>query len=251
MRPCAPRGHLQRWRTGRSPSVLLVPRGSNGSSRCAHSAFDGHRARLRRNIAGTGLSGALTPQAREIFGDQPRKVELYEAEQAVNDDISIALLDDIVDGRLKLTDILTDTFLRELHQKLYGDLWTWAGRYRTRDLNIGVDRARIAVELRGSLGNIRYRWEHTEDWAPRELGIAVHAETVRIHGFVDGNGRSTRLLADLVFLAAQDAEAIAETYDWRIDEKEYIALLREYDLTRDPKPLAEFVPVRRLDDAKT
>jgi Fic family protein len=53
----------------------------------------------------------------------------------------------------------------------------------------------------------------------------VHAETVRIHGFVDGNGRTTRLLADLVFLAAQDAEAIG-TYDWDIDKRRYIALLR-------------------------
>lgn len=193
---------------------------------------------------------ALTPQAREIFGDQPKKIDLYEAEQAINDEVSIALLDDIAEGRLVLADILTDAFLRDLHQKLYGDLWTWAGRYRTRDLNIGVDPARIAVELRGSFDNIRYRWEHTEDWSPRELGIAVHAETVRIHGFVDGNGRSTRLLADLVLLAAQDAEAIAETYDWRIDKKAYIALLREYDLTRDPKPLAAFVPVRRLDDVE-
>lgn len=193
---------------------------------------------------------ALTPQAREIFGDQPTKIELYEAEQAINDDVSIALLDDIIDGRLVLADILTDAFLRDLHQKLYGDLWTWAGHYRTRDVNIGVDPARISVELRGSLDNIRYRWEHTADWSSREFGIAVHAETVRIHAFVDGNGRSTRLLADLVFLAAQDAEAAVETYDWRIDKKEYIALLREYDLTRDPKPLAEFVPVQRVDDAE-
>lgn len=89
---------------------------------------------------------ALTPQAREIFGDHPKKIELYQAEQAINDDVSIALLDDIVDGRLELADILTYTFLRDLHQKLYGDLWTWAGRYRTRDLNIGVNPGRIAVE---------------------------------------------------------------------------------------------------------
>ena len=183
---------------------------------------------------------ALTPQAREIFGDEPKKIDLYEAEQAISDDVSIALLDDIADGRLVLTDILTDAFLRDLHQKLYGDLWTWAGRYRTRDLNIGVEPERIAVELRGSLDNIRYRWERTDDWTARELGIAVHAESVRIHGFVDGNGRTTRLLADLVFLAAQDAEAIAETYDWDIDKRRYIALLRQYDLTRNYGELHRF-----------
>ena len=150
---------------------------------------------------------ALTPQAREIFGDEPKKIDL-------------------------LADILTDAFLRDLHQKLYGDLWTWAGRYRTRDLNIGVEPERIAVELRGSLDNIRYRWEHTDDWTARELGIVVHAEIVRIHGFVDGNGRTTRLLADLVFPAVQDSEAIAATYDWEIDKRQYIAVLRQYDLTR-------------------
>lgn len=191
---------------------------------------------------------ALTPRAREVFGVHPKKIDLYEAEQAVNDEVSIALLEDIAEGKLVLEELLTDAFLRDLHQQLYGDLWIWAGRYRTRDLNIGVDPAYIGVELQESLGTIRYRWEHTDDWSPRELGIAVHAETVRIHSFVDGNGRTTRLLADLVFLAAQDAEAVAESYDWAIDKRKYIALLREYDITRDPRPLAEFIPVQRLND---
>lgn len=67
---------------------------------------------------------------------------------------------------------------------------------------------------------------------PPQLGIAVHAETMRIHGFVDGNGRVTRLLADLVFFAAQDPEALVEEYDWGIDKREYIALLRQYDAPR-------------------
>ncbi|GAB3613710.1 Fic family protein [Humibacter ginsengisoli] len=101
--------------------------------------------------------------------------------------------------------------------------------------------------MRASLENIHYRWEHTTDWTPRELGIAAHAETVRIHGFVDGNGRTTRLLADLVFFAAQDSETLAVAYDWAIDKRSYIALLRDYDRTRDPKPLAAFVPVRQID----
>ncbi|MFT3662171.1 MAG: hypothetical protein QM809_12490 [Gordonia sp. (in: high G+C Gram-positive bacteria)] len=36
---------------------------------------------------------ALTPQVCEIFGDQPRKIELHEAERAISDDADIALLD--------------------------------------------------------------------------------------------------------------------------------------------------------------
>lgn len=102
----------------------------------------------------------------------------------------------------------------------------------------------IAVELRSSLDTIRWRWEHTTDWTARVLGIAVHAETVRIHPFVDGNGRATRLLADLVFFAAQPEDAPIEEYDWAIDKAEYIRLLREHQVTRDPAPLAAFIPVR-------
>ena len=98
------------------------------------------------------------------------------------------------------------------------------------------------MELRSSLENARYRWEHTADWTARELGIAMHAETVRIHPFIDGNGRTTRLLADLTFLAAQGDESL-ESYDWAVDKDRYIALLRDYDRTRDPRPLAAFIPV--------
>ncbi len=191
---------------------------------------------------------ALTSQAREVFGVQPTKIDLYEAEQAIADEVSITLLAEVAEGTLNLDDLLTDAFLRNLHQRLYGELWTWAGRYRTRELSIGIDPAYIAVELRTWFDTIRYRWERTRDWTPRELGIAVHAETVRIHPFVDGNGRATRLLADLVFLAAQDPDMIVQDYDWEVDKREYVALLRDYDVSRDPKPLAAFIPVRRLDE---
>lgn len=82
---------------------------------------------------------ALTPQARDIFGDEPRKIELYEAEQAVSDEVGTAFFDDVLSGRLVLADLLSDVFVHTLHRALYGDLWTWTGRYRTRDINIGVD----------------------------------------------------------------------------------------------------------------
>jgi fido (protein-threonine AMPylation protein) len=188
---------------------------------------------------------ALTAQARDLLGGSPTKEDLYEVEQAVLAEVSEQLLDAVADGALDLDEILSDHFLRALHLKLYGDIWTWGGRLRTRELNIGIAPEQIAAELRASLENARYRWQHTEDWTARELGIAVHAETVRIHPFVDGNGRATRLLADLAFLAAQ-GEELLESYDWAVDKGRYIALLREYDRTRDPQPLAAFIPVIRI-----
>ena len=191
---------------------------------------------------------ALTPRARLVFGDQPTKLDLYETEEAIADEVSVKLFAEIASGALSLGDLLTDTFLRDLHRQLYEDLWSWAGKYRTRELSIGIDPLNIAVELHAAFDTFRYRWEHTNDWTARELGIAVHAETVRIHGFVDGNGRSTRMLADLVFFAVQDPESFVEDYDWNVDKRQYISLLRQYDVSRDPGPLAAFIPVRRLDE---
>lgn len=187
---------------------------------------------------------ALTAGARAVLGDEPTNAELYDYEQAILIEVRDVLIEQIIDGLLGLEDLLADHFLRELHGRLYGDIWTWAGRFRTRELNLGVAPEQVAVELRSGFDTIRWRWAHTSDWTARVLGIAVHAETVRIHPFVDGNGRATRLLADLVFFAAQSENASVEEYDWAIDKAEYIRLLREYQVTRDPAPLAAFIPVR-------
>jgi Fic/DOC family protein len=85
----------------------------------------------------------------------------------------------------------------------------------------------------------------TDDWTPRELGIAAHAETVRVHLFSDGNGRTTRLLADLVFIAAQDPAEFQ--YDWDVDEGRYIDLLRGFDVHRDVRELAAFIGVQSIE----
>lgn len=150
-----------------------------------------------------------------------------------------------IDGSLSLDELLSDSFVRDLHTRLYGRVWGWAGRWRQTEVNIGVAPEQIAVELRAALDTIRYRWEHTDDWNPRELGITTHAETVRIHPFTDGNGRTTRLLADLVFAAAQNPSEWQ--YDWNIDKQQYVRLLRAFDEHRDARELASFVDVQSIE----
>lgn len=88
------------------------------------------------------------------------------------------------------------------------------------------------------LDNIRYRWEHTDDWTARVLGIATHAETVRIHPFLDGKGRTTRRLAYLVFIAAKDHPEWQ--YDWDVD-KNFIELLRAFDVHRNTRAVERAV----------
>jgi Fic family protein len=82
---------------------------------------------------------------------------------------------------------------------------------------------------------------------PRGLGVAAHAALVHIHPFVDGNERVTRLVADLLFLAAQDEGSLMR-YFWNFDRRTYIRLLGEYDHTREPDALIEFVPVVAFAD---
>ena len=114
---------------------------------------------------------ALTPDARELLGDDPSRADVYDLEQAVSDEVSLDLAARVIEGRLELRELMTDGFLRELHRRLYGDIWTWAGVYRLTEKSVGIDPAHIAVELRQSFDNIRYRWEHTDDWTARQLGV--------------------------------------------------------------------------------
>ena len=161
-------------------------------------------------------------------------------EQGIQEQVAQELLTAALGASLEPSDLLTEYFLKDLHARLYGDIWIWAGKWRTHDVNIGVPYEQIAVDLRNSLDTILYRWENTDDWTPHELGVVAHAETVRIHPFVDGNGRATRFLADLVFAAAQDSDSVMQ-YDWSVDKATYISLLRRYDTNRDVTDLADFI----------
>ncbi|GAA1505099.1 fido (protein-threonine AMPylation protein) [Agromyces terreus] len=186
---------------------------------------------------------ALTAEARAVVGDPPLRAAIFELEQAIEQAVALDLINAVLRGELGVDDLLTPGFVFDLHARLYGAVWTWAGRPRVRLLSIGVDPAQVQVDLHATLDNLAYRWANTSDWDARQLGIAVHAELVRIHPFVDGNGRATRLIGDLIYLAAQGSESPPTVYDWSIDKRTYIDLLRVFDQNRDPIPLGEFVPV--------
>jgi fido (protein-threonine AMPylation protein) len=184
----------------------------------------------------------LLPEVRKMLGTPILRRDIYLIEQGLQEDCVRREYPQVLAGQLSVPQLLTSHYLRYLHAELFGKMWSWAGKYRRHELNLGVAPEVIATEVHTSLDNILHRWEHTHDFTARQLGIAVHAELVRVHPFVDGNGRSTRLLADLVFIAAQ-GKAAATTYDWNIDKPHYIKLLREYDVHRNPADLAEFIPL--------
>jgi len=99
--------------------------------------------------------------------------------------------------RQKNADLLTEHFVRRLHRKLFGEVWTWAGTFRRTGKNVGVEPFEIAVELRKLLDDAR-TWIECQTFPPKELAARFHHRLVAIHPFPNGNGRHSRIMADAV-----------------------------------------------------
>jgi Fic-DOC domain mobile mystery protein B len=92
---------------------------------------------------------------------------------------------------------LRRAFLRSLHHRMFGNVWRWAGVYRSSNKNIGVDREQIQIRLDEALDNVRYWIEH-KTFPPDESAVRFHHALVFIHPFPNGNGRWSRLMADIL-----------------------------------------------------
>jgi Fic-DOC domain mobile mystery protein B len=99
--------------------------------------------------------------------------------------------------RQRRRDILTEAFIKHLHGRIFGDVWAWASDFRRTERSIGIDPVRIPVELRMTLNDARY-WVENETYSPDEIAVRLHHRLVTIHPFPNGNGRTTRLVADLL-----------------------------------------------------
>ncbi len=161
--------------------------------------------------------------------------ELNEAEQA-------NLLEAAAWLSSRKRNVLDERFLNTLHQRMHGNVWRRAGKYRQGQKNIGVDACRISTELRTLLDDCRYWVEH-DTYPPDEIAVRFHHRLVRIHCYPNGNGRHARLAADLLLRSlGRDgfswgstnlvAEGTART--------DYIGALRAAD-GRDYRPLLAFV----------
>jgi len=101
--------------------------------------------------------------------------------------------------RLRRRDVLDESFLRALHKRMLGDVWTWAGDYRKTERNIGIPAWKIPMELRILLDDTKL-WVDKKVFGPDELAVRFHHRLVAIHPFPNGNGRHARLAADLLVM---------------------------------------------------
>lgn len=98
---------------------------------------------------------------------------------------------------LKQHQIFTEAFAKNLHKRMYGDVWAWAGEFRKTNKNLGIDRLQIGIQLKNLLDDTNYWIEH-QTYPPDEIAIRFKHRLVSIHCFPNGNGRHSRLMADIM-----------------------------------------------------
>lgn len=94
-------------------------------------------------------------------------------------------------------EILKEAFIKQLHKKMLDDVWAWAGVFRKSNKNIGVEWPVISVELRALLDDTKF-WIENNTYPEDELTIRFKHRLVNIHCFPNGNGRHSRLMADIL-----------------------------------------------------
>ncbi|MEX1221479.1 MAG: mobile mystery protein B [Idiomarina sp.] len=133
---------------------------------------------------------------------------------------------------LTIDDILDREFIVALHQKLFGEVWVWAGKFRQRELNIGVDPNNISVDLYNFLEDAKY-WIEYKHFSTLELSVRIHHRLVQIHPFANGNGRHSRIFTDVVRVFLLDERVLtwanAKLEDMSEERAAYIEALRAAD----------------------
>ena len=99
--------------------------------------------------------------------------------------------------KLNITKILTEKFVKDLHKRMFGDIWKWAGEFRKTNKNIGVDKFMIGTELKNLLDDCNY-WIEKKVFSEDEIAVRLSHRMVHIHPFANGNGRHSRLMADIL-----------------------------------------------------
>lgn len=147
-------------------------------------------------------------------------------------------------GRWTPDGLLDEDIMRDLHRRMFGEVWRWAGDYRCAPTNIGVPVHAIGRDVRNLLADVRAQLtDETRPWSDGEIAVRFHHRLVSIHPFANGNGRHARFAADLLVVSlgrprftwgdGRDMQASQPT------RERYLEALRAAD-SGDPANLLEF-----------
>lgn len=144
--------------------------------------------------------------------------------------------------KFKPKQVFTEKFICNLHKRMYGNVWDWAGEFRKTNKNIGVDKHQIPMQLKMLCDDVLF-WIENETFPPQEIAIRFKHRLVSIHCFPNGNGRHSRLMADIIIEKLFNKEPftwgaanLSKAHDTR---KAYLNAVKAADLN-NYQPLLEF-----------
>jgi Fic-DOC domain mobile mystery protein B len=145
-------------------------------------------------------------------------------------------------NKFKKDQILTERFIKRLHEKMFDTVWAWAGEFRKSEKNIGVKWINISVDLKHLIDDTLF-WIENKTYSPDEIAIRFKHRLVNIHCFPNGNGRHSRIMADIIIESIFGMKAFSwnQSNMGNGDEtrKRYINAIRAGDIG-NIKPLLEF-----------
>jgi fido (protein-threonine AMPylation protein) len=126
----------------------------------------------------------------------------------------------------------------KLHREMFGDVWKWAGEIRTAPVNFGVPHHQIRTMLYDLMQDLP-AWSNCD---MVEQAARLHCRAVNIHPFRDGNGRWSRMLAN-IWLKLHSHPIVAWPESIGLVESpirnEYIAAIQDAIHNGREKPLIE------------
>lgn len=154
--------------------------------------------------------------------------EIYVAEA---NNIAIATLKYLSAPPSKKIAPFTFEWLSILHEEMFGNVWEWAGKFRRIELSIGIKAYQVPMALKELANDIAF-WETHKTFDIYETAARIHHRAVQIHPFQNGNGRWSRMLANIYLrqnasMPVKWQEDLLSNVNPKRDE--YIQALKEAD----------------------
>jgi Fic-DOC domain mobile mystery protein B len=89
----------------------------------------------------------------------------------------------------------TFDWMFKLHREMFGKVWAWAGKPRECDLNLGCKTYDVEPEMMNLAADLQY-WGQDRATILADAAL-LHYRAVKIHPFLNGNGRWSRMLANI------------------------------------------------------
>lgn len=150
------------------------------------------------NIEGVRVNPRLTRAVLDglAISDSDR----YTTQEILN----VSSANDLIESEARSGYPLSVQLVREIHRRIEENLIPTAGAFREEDVEItgATHRPPPWTDVPGLVREVCGQYEENITVSPLVRAVWLHANIAKIHPFVDGNGRTSRMLQDFALLSS-------------------------------------------------